>query len=194
MDPRVIEFQCIMPLKNIPSVLKHGILSNERAAKLPHDSIAMQEVQERRDPKPIPGGLKLHQYANLYFHARNPMMYSRKEKVTDLCVLCVSLEVLELSGVVITDKNAAGDWVRFLAPSQWRVLDFDRIFATDWRDSDRFEYYDRKSKKCAEVLVPHVVEPRFFIGARVVNQTVEAQLRALGFSLPISVDGGLFFK
>lgn len=194
MDPRVTEFQCIMPLKNVPSVLKHGILSNELAAKLPHDSIAMQGVQERRDPKPIPGGLKLHQYANLYFHARNPMMYSRKEKVTELCVLCVSLEVLDLSGVVITDKNAAGNWVRFLAPSQWRVLDFDRIFAADWRDSDRFEYYDRKSKKCAEVLVPHVVEPRFLIAARVVDKTVEAGLRALGFSLPITVDPRLFFR
>jgi hypothetical protein len=194
MDPRVTEFQCIMPLKNIPSVLKHGILSNERAAKLPHDSVAMQEVQERREPKPIPGGLKVHQYANLYFHARNPMMYSRKEKATELCVLCVSLEVLNLAGVVITDKNAAGNWVRFLAPSQWRVLDFDRIFATDWRDSDRFEYYDRKSKKCAEVLVPHVVEPRFLIGARVVDKSVEERLRALGFTLPILVDAGLFFR
>jgi hypothetical protein len=194
MDPRVTEFQCIMPLKNIPSVLQHGILSNERAAQLPHDSIAMPEVQERREPKPIPRGLKLHQYANLYFHARNPMMYSRKEKVADLCVLCVSLEVLHLAGAVIADRNAAGNWVRFLDPSQWSLLDFDRIFATDWRDSDQFEYYDRKSKKCAEVLVPHVVEPRFLIGARVVSRATEEQLRALGFSLPIVVDPGLFFR
>jgi hypothetical protein len=194
MDPRVTEFQCIMPLKNIQSVLKHGILSNERAAKLPHDSIAMQEVQERRDPKPIPGGLKLHQYANLYFHARNPMMYSRKERVAELCVLRVSLEVLRVPGTVIADRNAAGNWVRFLDPSQWSLLDFDRIFAADWRDSDQFEYFDRKSKKCAEVLVPDVVEPRFLIGARVVNEAVATQLTELGFLLPIVVDAGLFFR
>ena len=80
------------------------------------------------------------------------------------------------------------------AHPQWRVLDFDRIFATDWRDSDRFEYYDRKSKKCAEALVPHVVEPHFLIGARVVDKSVEEQLRALGFFLPIAVDAGLFFR
>ena len=42
MDPRVTEFQCIMPLKNIPSVLKHGILSNERADEVPHESLAME--------------------------------------------------------------------------------------------------------------------------------------------------------
>jgi hypothetical protein len=47
MDLRVSEFQCIMPLDNIPSVLKPGILSNERAAKLPHHAVTMQEVQDR---------------------------------------------------------------------------------------------------------------------------------------------------
>lgn len=128
MDPRVTELQCIMPVKNIPSVLKHGILSNERAAKLPHDSVAMTEAQKRRDPKQVPGGLRLHQYANLYFHARNPMMYSRQEKAPDLCVLCVALEVLQLKGVVVADRNAAGNWVRFLHPSQWSLLDFESDF------------------------------------------------------------------
>jgi hypothetical protein len=76
MDARVTEFHCIMPLENIPSVLEHGILSHERMASLPHRSVAMQGVQERRDLKQVPGGLKLHQYANLYFHARNPMLYN----------------------------------------------------------------------------------------------------------------------
>ena len=42
--------------------------------------------------------------------------------------------------------------------------------------------------------VPHVVEPRFLIGARVVDKSVEEQLRALGFFLPIAVDAGLFFR
>lgn len=45
MDPRVTEFQCIMPLKNIPSVLHDGILSNERSAKLPHRSVAMAKLE-----------------------------------------------------------------------------------------------------------------------------------------------------
>ena len=77
MDPRVTELHCIMPIDNINSVMTHGILSHERAAKLPHRSVALQPVQDRRDQKQVPGGLKLHQYANLYFHARNPMLYKR---------------------------------------------------------------------------------------------------------------------
>src|SRR3972149_6000373 len=129
MDSRVTEFQCIMPMANIPSVLKLGVLSNERAAKLKHHSVAMPEMQDKRDVKQVPGGLKLHQYANLYFHARNPMMSKRRDEALELCVLRIAAKVLELPGVVLADPNAAGgdNWVRFLHPRQWELLDFDRI-------------------------------------------------------------------
>src|SRR5580692_10875765 len=103
MNPRVTEFQCIMPLENIPSVLKLGILSNERSAKLKHCSVAMEDVQEKREQKHVPGGLKLHQYANLYFHARNPMLYKRRGEARNLCVLRVSTDVLRVDGVVLAD-------------------------------------------------------------------------------------------
>jgi hypothetical protein len=197
MDPRVTELQCIMPLENIPSVLKHGILSNERVTKLPHRSVAMQEVQERRDLKQVPRGLKLHQYANLYFHARNPMMYKRKESVADLCVLSVSLNVLKVEGVVLADCNASSNYVRFLppTPAYERFLDFDDIFALDWRHpDDPIAEMRHKSRKCAEVLVPHVVEPRFLIGARVVNGAAKSRLAALGFGLRIDIDPVVFFR
>lgn len=196
MDPRVTEFHCIMPLENIPSVLTHGILSNERAAKLPHRSVALAEAQEKRDVKQVPGGLKLHQYANLYFHARNPMMSKRRNEASSLCVLRIRPEIIGLEGVILTDRNAAGDdkWVRFLHPSQWALLDFDRIYARDWRDPDRFVYYDKKRKKCAEVLVPHQVKPEFLVGAYVADANAGDQMRALGFTLPISIDSDLFFR
>jgi hypothetical protein len=196
MDPRVTEFQCIMPMENIPSVLKHGILSFEAASRIEHHSVALEDAQEKRDAKQVPGGLRLHQYANLYFHARNPMMSKRRARADDLCVLRVSTSVLEVDGVVLADRNAAGggQWVRFLHPRQWRLLDFERIYAPDWRDADRFEYYDKKRKKCAEILVPHRVEQRFFTGAYVVNRAAEVRLSALGFRLPIFIDPDLFFQ
>ena len=93
MDPRVTEFQCIMPMVNISSVLAHGVLSHDRASKLAHASVAMEAIQEKRDKKYVPGGLKLHQYANLYFHARNPMLFKRKDQVEDLCILRISIEI-----------------------------------------------------------------------------------------------------
>src|ERR1700749_1002469 len=127
MDPRVTELHCIMPIANVSSVMDRGVLSFDRASALHHASVAMQPVQDRRDRKSVPGGLRLHQYANLYFHARNPMLFKRRNE--DVCVLKVSTDVLALPGVVITDCNASSDYVRYLAPSQWALLNFDDIYA-----------------------------------------------------------------
>jgi hypothetical protein len=197
MNPRVVEFQCIMPLENIPSVLALGILSNERSAKLQHRSVAMEDVQEKRDQKYVPGGLKLHQYANLYFHARNPMLYKRKGEVESLCVVRVSLEVLDVTGVVFADCNASSPYARFLGPSQWAFLDFDSIYAMDWNRqhaNDPYAYRVHKARKCAEVLVPHCIEPKYLTGAYVVEQAVAEKLRSLGFGLPVTIDSQMFFR
>ena len=195
MDPRVIEFQCIMPLENVPSVLEYGILAYEQAARLPHRSVAMDAVQERRDLKQVPGGLRLHQYANLYFHARNPMLYKRQEDAPNLCVLRVSTAVLEIQGTVLSDQNASSNWVRFLAPWQWQELAFDDIFALNWaQHADQAARWRHKSRKCAEVLVPGRVPPTLLLGAYVVDADAAERLRELGFGLAITVNRSLFFR
>jgi hypothetical protein len=195
LDPRVTELHNIMPMANIGSVLTHGILSYERAARLPHRSVAMQPVQDRRDQKVVPGGLRLHRYANLYFHARNPMLYKRRAESGGLCVLRISTDVLAVADAVVTDQNAASDWVRFFAPSQWRQLPFDDIYAADWRHpNDPKAYYRHKSRKCAEVLLPRRVDPVMVTGAYVVDTAAEALLRSTGFALPIRIDPVLFFR
>jgi hypothetical protein len=184
-----------MPIANIGSVMTHGVLSYERAAKLPHHSVAMQPVQDKRDQKQVPGGLKLHQYANLYFHARNPMLFKRQAEAPNLCILRVSIHVLKLEGAVISDQNAASDYVRFLHPRQWQLLDFDAIYAMDWRHpNDLAAYYRHRSRKCAEVLIPQRVETRFITGAYVVDDEARAGLSALGFALPATPNPMLFFR
>ena len=70
----------IQPINNIPSIMKRGLLSNEKARKINHTSIAMNEVQDRRDLIRIPNGLRLHQYANLYFDPWNPMLSKRRNQ------------------------------------------------------------------------------------------------------------------
>ena len=195
MDPRVTEFQCIMPLENIPSVLEHGILSYEQAAKLPHRSVAMDVVQERRDVKQVPGGLKLHQYANLYFHARNPMLYKRQADAPNLCVLRVSTAVLEVDGTVLADQNASSNYVRFYAPRQWQMLEFGDIFALNWtHPHDQIAQYRHKSRKCAEVLVPGCVPQALLLGAYTVDANAADRLRGVGFPLAITVNSSLFFR
>ena len=195
MDPRVTELQCIMPIPNIGSVMERGILSYEGVAKLDHHSVALQPVQDKRDQKQVPGGLKLHQYANLYFHARNPMMFKRQGEASNLCILQVSMDVLGQKGTVITDQNAASDYVRFLAPQQWQVLDFDAIYAMDWRHpGDQIAYWRHRAQKCAEALVPHRVDRQFLSGAHVVDEAAKTRLEGTGFDLPVTVSPVLFFR
>jgi len=184
-----------MPMANIGSVMAHGILSYAGAAKLKHYSVAMQPVQDRRDQKQVPGGLSLHQYANLYFHARNPMLFKRLSEAAGLCVLQVSTGVLALQGTVIADQNAASNYVRFLHPSQLRLLAFDDIYALDWRHpEDQIAAWRHKARKCAEVLVPHCVEPRFLLGAYTIDAAAKSRLADCGFGLPITINEQLFFR
>lgn len=46
------------------------------------------------------------------------MMSIRRAEAQSLCILRVSREILNISNVVVTDQNAASDYVRFLAPVQ----------------------------------------------------------------------------
>ncbi len=182
-----------MPIENIASVMQHGILSYNRASQLEHISVAMPEIQDKRDRKTVPSGLRLHQYANLYFHARNPMMFKRKAEAESICVLRINNTVSQLAGVVFSDGNAASDYSRFLAPSQCNLLDLDQIYALDWRDPIPALFFQRKSRKCAEILVPNRVDPSFIVGAHVVNNRARILLEQTGFQPPITLTPDLFF-
>ena len=182
-----------MPIGNVASVLRHGILSHERASQLAHGSVAMKAVQDKRHRKVVPGGQRLHRYANLYFHARNPMLSVRRHE--DVCVLRVSVSVLDLPGTIVTDQNAASDYVRFSSPSQCEGLDFDDVFARDWRHpDDQFRHWRHKSRKCAEVLVPGHVDPSALTGALVADAGAAARLAQGGFSLAVTIDPDFFFR
>ena len=51
----------ITHIGNIPSIMQRGILCHEQARKIKHQSIALESVQDRRDLKRVPNGLRLHQ-------------------------------------------------------------------------------------------------------------------------------------
>lgn len=184
-----------MPIANLTSVLAHGILSYEGAARLQHASVAMQPVQDRRDQKRVPQGLRLHQYANLYFHARNPMLFKRLGEAGSLCVLRVSLDALTIPGTVITDSNAASDYARFLHPSQWTLINFDDVLAESWtHPDDPRRYFQHKSRKCAEVLVPHCIPQELLTGAYVITAAARTRLANHASHLSATVDPVLFFQ
>ncbi|MBE5839399.1 DUF4433 domain-containing protein [Butyrivibrio sp.] len=184
----------IQSIDNIPSIMARGLLSNEKASSIEHISIAMQEVQERRDVVYVPNGMPLHKYANLYFDSKNPMLYKKKEENENLCILKFSIKVLDIDGAIVSDSNASSQYASFYSPEDGlERIDFDLVYAKDWTDENRFVYFHKKSVKCAEVLIPYKVPFDYVIGAAVYDKSAEQKLLNMGFDRKIYVDHDCFF-
>jgi len=179
----------------VPSTIQHGILSNKLSKKFPHKTIAMEEIQDRRKIKRIPGARKLHKYANLYFDAHNPTLSKRRDQNDQICVVCINTSVLNLPGVIISDRNAAADYARFYTVKEGlAALDKDKIYAKYWTNAqNQFDYWEQKSIKCAEILVPDRVESKYILGAYVANQTALKAFKKLRIQLTVSIRSDIFF-
>jgi hypothetical protein len=159
----------------------------------------MEEIQERRRNVRVPGGKPLHEYANLYICARNPMLRKRQAQHAELAVLRVSPAVLDLPGTVVVDGNASSNYVAFRpAPAGLAMVDRGLVFAEYWtHPDDPIREWQHKVAKCAEVLVPDRIDPAFVIGVYVSCPESEAALRAevtlANTALPVTVDRHLFF-
>lgn len=192
----IVELHYITLIGNVPSILEHGILSHNRVAALRHLSIAMPEIQERRKDKPIPGtNRRLHDYANLYFDAHNPMLSKRRDVNSELCVLRVAPMVLDLPGVIITDQNAASNRVRFYPVQEGiAALDRDYVMARYWlhRENPYAEWH-HKSAKCAEVLVPDQAGPRYIRSAYLANRQALESWQQNNIHLTAEVKPDMFF-
>lgn len=183
----------IMPLENISSVLEYGILSHDLAEKHAHISVALEDVQAKREQKVTNAGRTLHSYANLYFDSWNPMLSKLRQKNKEICILAINPMILELQEVVIADRNAASKLVSFITPEMMDTLDFRKIYMKYWNDEDPFVKDANKLVKCAEVLVPDCVPASYILGAVVADGEVEKRLKELGFDKQIIVDRNRFF-
>lgn len=193
---RVTELHYITPVANLRSIVSYGVLSHNLAARLPqHTSVASDEVQGRRAHRLVPLGRPLHDYANLYFHARNAMMYVRKDGDVPLTVVRLHPAVLDLPDSVITDGNAASDDTNYLpSPSGLDRLDEERVYAHSWNHPDFWIKIERKRARCAELLVPDRVEPRFILGCYVDRPDRCAECFAQVQGLSVEVNAYVFFR
>lgn len=189
----------IVHMDSVSSILSKGIRSHNSMASCSHKDISLLDVQNRRAEVSFEKlGTKLHDYANLYFDARNPMMYylkfHREDFPNEYCVLALDYAILDLDGVLVTDSNAAYGLMRYGSPeAMLGSLDFARIFARFWTDDDEIEMAKRKVQKCAEVLVPDAISPSYIRGAYVANETAKELLRKKCPSVKVAVCGDLFF-
>jgi len=197
------ELHYITPLENMELILTRGILSHSLAEKLHHTSVAKQEVQEKRKKVVVPSGRPLHKYANLYFHARNPMMFQIKSRHPDMhreiCTVRISKTILNGAGVVIADRNASSGYVRWAAaPDGLKLIDKELVFSRYWNHPDPIEKDRHTSIKCAEVLVPDKVPRDFIVGAYVSCEESKIRLydiiKEIKPDFPITLNPDLFFQ
>lgn len=191
----VKELHYITAIANLPSILQHGILSHTLANQLAHHSVAMPEIQQIRTNKQAPGARPLHEYANLYFDGHNPMLSKCRTRNNEICVLQINSGVLDLPGVILTDRNAASGWAGFWpVAAGLAVIDLDRVFARYWtHPNDPYDEMSHKSEKCAEVLVPDRVEAQYIVGACVANGTALSAVEQLNCGLQVHIQRDMFF-
>jgi len=123
------------------------------------------------------------------------MLSKCRGRNAEICVLHIDPALLDQAGVIVTDRNAASDWVGFFPVAQGlSVISRERVFARYWthRD-DPYEEMSHKSEKCAEVLVPDCVDVQIIAGAYVANQAALAEFERQNFQLPVGVRGDMFF-
>jgi len=195
---RIQELHYIAVIANAASMLDQGILSHRLARRMARDhvSVADPEVQARQARKKVwteRSSRSLHEYANLYIDARNAMLFILlRNRQADLAVLAIDPAVLELDGVVISDRNAAGFAPRFLPAEEGiAALDEAVVFAEWWNDSR-----EDKQRRMAEVLVPDRVPSSFIRGAYVPDIAAAEWLRShFGErSLSIRISPLMFFR
>lgn len=190
----------MMSIENIESILEHGILSHEKAAEIApkHEDISDSEVQNRRDNKRLPNGRSIHQCANVYFNARNAMLYREKIEVglDKLCVVRLSYKIVDTPGVVFSSQNAATSKASFFTDPEEALqkLDFTAIFG-------RLESASNEKKPVlqAEVLIPDSINPSFIediiVGTETLKDGLQYALGEFGYeNVPVRVNRYMFFE
>lgn len=194
---RVTELHYITSFENLRSIMDLGLLSRNGAKDIPHTSIANESVQANRE-KRVPGGMWLHDYVNVYFDARNAMMYCRQHLYQTLAVVRINPAVLDFPGALVTDRNAATSGVLFYdSPNGLDHLDEERVYTDDWRcPGDPWKEQLQKQQRQAEVLVPHKIESEYLRGCYVfADHVVEPCIRSAGvIGFSVEVNKHVFFR
>lgn len=83
-------FYYITDIRNVPSILEHGVLSRKVASARNLESFGIhdQGVVDYRHRLSTPDGTSLWEYANLFLQPRNPMLYrvTRERSVAEVAV------------------------------------------------------------------------------------------------------------
>lgn len=152
----------IAHLNNIESILKHGILSHNKAHRngLVSIDISNQQVNERRNRLETSLSGNIHDFAPLFINPRNPTFYywCMNESKNNLILLKINPHILLVDNVAFSDGNAAVKTTQFYKNiNDFNCLNWEVIHNNYWTN-----YPDGKRIKCSEVLVKEQI-PLYYI-------------------------------
>jgi hypothetical protein len=169
----------ILHINNLKEVLEKGIYSHNKVLELgiKPEMISNSEVMELRKGRKIEGEKTLWDYANVYFQARNPMLWTiiKKYGVENIVVLGLRPTIHNLEGVRIANGNAARLSETGIFPKSQLKEVFNSI-----RKELNFEYWkegdDSKRKIMAECLVPDNIPSEYINSIFVANNVVRDKI------------------
>ncbi len=192
------ELYYITHIDNLPSILERGILSHDRieAEGVHTTHIYDADIVNKRSQIATPDAKNLWSYANLYFRARNAMMYRvvHEKEAKNLAVIGINKNILSEQAVLITDGNAAHKTTQFYYPSrglgvirqQWSIIQ------NDWWNRDD----GSKRKIMAECLIPGHVKPEYIQAVYVADNSARDAIQKLvaNYHIPVSSEPNMFFQ
>lgn len=172
-------------IHNLQSILENGLLSHSivHNLKVSQIDISNKSVNNRRT--------LIHNKVPLYFNPLNPMNSVLRNN-NNLIILELDKRILLLNGICFTDGNAASDDTHFYTSiTDLKKLDWECINGKYWTD-----YFDGKRKRCAEVLVPHKIDPNMIISIHCKSKSIFEKvnkLTAQNRAIDIYLNKNLFF-
>jgi len=195
------ELYYITHINNVPSILREGILSHEiiETRKIPFTPIYNAEIVAKRRDIKTPDGRSLWSFANLYFQARNPMLYKvvffgESTGASALAVLGVQMSILNKPDVFISTGNAASLLSDILPAREGKKAipqirkNIDKEYWTEESGSKR--------KIMAECLIPGIIPPELITEIYVASHEAADKVRPMvqQFGLPVVREPNMFFQ
>lgn len=178
--PEIRNLYYITHVDNVKSIVRDGILSHAVVEELhvEHKQIYDAAIVGRRSKRMAPDGQTLWHFANLYFQARNPMLYRvlREKGPGEVAVLEVGREALYIDGAFISVGNAAAAESEIL-PAKDGLKKIEAIWpeisSEWWRAND-----GSKRRIMAECLVPNRIPPELVHAVYVYGHDLAGELRS----------------
>lgn len=195
---RVPGLYYITHIDNLCSILEKGILSHQAIINedVAFTAIYDEEIVTNRSHIQTPNGKNLWDYANVFFQARNPMLYRVliEKSENDIAIVRVQSTILNDNNIFITTGNAAHSLSEILPPQKGRKILKKILKNTDktwWRPDD-----GSKREIMAECLVPNRIPQSNITGIYVASVEIADRVRSIvdQYSTPVIPEPWMFFK